>query len=209
MNGEQLTGKFSVNLLQPELLPEQPSVTLNRMVLVWGLVLIAMLAWDQYSLHVFKVSEQRLATLNVTHKNNTALLADLQVEIQNRKKDAALEAKLATLKLVMRNKQALHARLTDPKQTYVAGFANSMTELSKYHHKDISLQQVVIEQNEMLFAGLAKNPEAVPQWLSGFEQSELLSGKHFKNFQLTENENKITAFTIGSTFESKLKKSVN
>ena len=54
----------------------------------------------------------------------------------------------------------------------------------------------------MSFAGFAKKPESVPQWLSGFEQSTLLSGKHFKHFKLEENENNITLFTISSTLKS-------
>ena len=207
MSGASLVAKHSINLLQPELLPKQPLVTLHRMLLVWGVVLALMLAWSQYLESQNKSLTQTTDKLSVENKNKTVIFAEIQKKIKARRTDPALEAKYSTLKLVMKNKQALHARLTDPKQTYSTGFAHSMTELSKYHHKDISLQQVIIDQNEMSFSGLAKKPESVPQWLSGFEQSELLSGKHFKHFKLEENENKITVFTIGSTFNAITKES--
>lgn len=195
-----MLGKYSINLLQAELLPKRPFVSLNRVVAVWLFLGVIMFAWGQYTSHQTQLTNKELTRLNIEKKNKTAQLADIQNLIQQRKKDPALEARVNTLKMVIRNKQALHAKLTDPNQTQLAGFANSMTELSKYHHKNISLQEVFIQQNEINLTGLAKTPEAVPQWLSAFEDSTLLSGKNFSNFKLYENENKITVFKIGSIY---------
>ena len=195
-----MLGKYSINLLQAELLPKRPLVSLNRVVAVWLFLGVIMFAWGQYTSHQTQLTNKELTRLNIEKKNKTAQLADIQNLIQQRKKDPALEARVNTLKMVIRNKQALHAKLTDPNQTQLAGFANSMTELSKYHHKNISLQEVFIQQNEINLTGLAKTPEAVPQWLSAFEDSTLLSGKNFSNFKLYENENKITVFKIGSIY---------
>ncbi|MGJ8691097.1 MAG: hypothetical protein ACSHW0_01300 [Thalassotalea sp.] len=192
--------KIEINLLHPELFPEEPLITLNRVAFIWFIILASMLGWSQYNDFQLNKLQSTAKVLSAEHNNKQLVIADYQQQIQAQKTDTGLEAKLSTLKMVMRNKQALHARLTDPEQTYVAGFAASMTELSKYHHQDISLQKVIIAQNEMLFSGLAKNPDSVPQWLSGFEQSALLSGKNFKNFQLYENEHQQTVFNIGSTF---------
>ena len=192
--------KHSINLFQAELLPKRPLVSLNRVVAVWLFLGVIMFAWGQYTSHQTQLTNKELTRLNIEKKNKTAQLADIQNLIQQRKKDPALEARVNTLKMVIRNKQALHAKLTDPNQTQLAGFASSMTELSKYHHKNISLQEVFIQQNEINLTGLAKTPEAVPQWLSAFEDSTLLSGKNFSNFKLYENENKITVFKIGSIY---------
>lgn len=201
-----LVAKHNINLFQPELLPQPPLVTLHRVILVWVIVLALMLAWSQYSTSKSHSLAQQLQVLTNENKRKTATFNDIKIAIEQRQSDPALEAEYVTLKLVMKNKQALHARLTDPDQTYVTGFASSMTELSKYHHKDVSLQQVLIDQDTMLFSGLAKRPESVPQWLSGFEQSTLLSGKHFKHFKLEENESNITTFTISSVLNPSVNK---
>lgn len=200
-----LIKKTEINLLQPELLPAKALVTLNRVVFVWLLLLVAMMSWHQYATYQLAQAKQTQQTLHLDNKNKTQLIKELQQEIKLRKKDPALEAKLATLQVIMRNKQLLHARLTDPEQTYVAGFANAMTELAQHHHKDISLQQVIISGEHLQFSGVARKPAAIPKWLSGFEQSDVLAGKQFEHFHIYENEHKLTEFAIGSSLSSLVK----
>ena len=96
------------------------------------------------------------------------------------------------------NKQHLHQQLTDPAQTYSAGFSSAMAELAELHNNNISLQSVNIGNGNMTFTGIARTPDAVPNWLSGFESSTFLSGKRFINFSLTENEQQLTEFVVSS-----------
>jgi len=102
------------------------------------------------------------------------------------------------VKLVIANKQHLHQQLTDPTQTYSAGFSSAMVELAELHNKNISLQRVNIGNGNMTFSGIARTPDAVPNWLSGFESSTFLSGKRFVNFSLTENKEQLTEFVVSS-----------
>ncbi|MBL4900179.1 MAG: hypothetical protein JKX76_11165 [Colwellia sp.] len=126
------------------------------------------------------------------------LLASLTTQLTSRKVDSKLADKLATIKLLMSNKQALHGKLTNPNKTYVAGFATAMSELAQLHHQDIRLQTININNDNMTFSGLALTPEAVPAWLAGFENSLLLSGESFSHFKLSENEQHITEFMVSS-----------
>ena len=73
-----------------------------------------------------------------------------------------------------------------------------MVELAELHDKNISLQRVSIGNGNMTFSGIARTPDAVPSWLSGFESSTFLSGQRFVNFSLTENEQKLTEFVVSS-----------
>jgi hypothetical protein len=50
----------------------------------------------------------------------------------------------------------------------------------------------------MTFTGLARNPQAVPAWLAGFQKSRLLSGKAFVQFKLNKNEQNVTEFVVSS-----------
>lgn len=194
-----MNNKLSINLLQPELLPKKDKVTLTRLALLAFFILALMALWAFYSVKNLEELNNQYNQSTVEEQKNKDTLSQLQAELGKKKQDPALLAKLSTLKSIMRNKQALHSKLTDPNKTYVAGFAQAMTELSKYHHKEISLSKVTIAQDEISFNGLAKNASAVPEWLAGFESSSFLSGKNFTYFKIFESEQKITTFEISSS----------
>ncbi|AZQ85776.1 hypothetical protein EKO29_18310 [Colwellia sp. Arc7-635] len=190
--------KYSINLLQAGLLPAKALWTLNRVVGLWLVTLLIMLALMLIAnMQVTSLTAQYQAVDSV--KNTQELqLKDLESTISGNRKDAALLEKLKTVKLLIANKQSLHLQLTDPTQTYGAGFSSAMTELASLHNQNISLQRVTLGNGNMTFSGIARTPDAVPSWLSGFEASTFLSGEGFINFSLTENKDKITEFVVSS-----------
>jgi len=193
--------KYTINLLQAELLPEQVLLTLPRVVAVWGAVFFVMVAWSMLASYQQQTLTAQQNVLEKVKASQTKELSMLTQQLATRKVDNKLAEKLATIKLLMANKQAFHAKLTDSKQTYVAGFATAMTELAQMHRQDIRLQSIKINNNSMTFSGLALNPKAVPAWLAGFENSLLLSGKTFGHFKLSENEQNITEFVVSSKMQ--------
>lgn len=190
--------KYSINLLQADLLPAKVFWTLNRVASLWLIVLAIMLAFIFIvQLQVSSLNAE-YQTLNSVNSQQKMQLQKLELDIANNRKDANLLAQLNTIKLVIDNKQHLHQQLTDPTQTYSAGFSTAMAELAELHDKNISLQRVTIGNGNMTFSGLARTPDAVPNWLSGFESSTFLSGKRFVNFTLSENEQQVTEFVVSS-----------
>jgi len=190
--------KLTINLLQPELMPEKVLLTLPRVVSVWCLVLFIMVGWavqTNYTQHSLK---EKLSVLKQKNSKYSNQLSTLTTQLAARKVDSKLADKLTTIKLLMSNKQALHAKLTNPNKTYVAGFAAAMDDLAQLHHQDIRLEAININNDNMTFTGLALTPEAVPEWLAGFENSVLLSGKSFSRFKLSENDQNITEFMVSS-----------
>jgi len=194
--------KHTINLFQAELQPKKPLWSLKRVVTAWSVTFFLMFIW-------MLLSHYQLSGLNDEHaaltSENTMLkskLTKLEVKLSKHKPSVALTDKLALLKLILANKKGLYSQLTDRSRTNVTGFASAMTELSAMHHPDISLNTVSIDNNDMRFAGVARTPGAVPAWLAGFENSNLLSGKSFVNFTLTENEQKLTDFIVSSKIET-------
>lgn len=196
-----VANKYNINLLQPELLPEKVLLTLPKVILLWLLAFTAMLGWGVITEFQSQSIQEKLSVLQKEKAQQDELLANLTTELTSRKVDSELVNKLATIKLLMTNKQALHSKLTNPNKTYAAGFAIAMTELGQLHHQDIRLQTININNDNMTFSGLALTPQAVPAWLAGFENSLLLSGKSFSHFKLSENEQHITEFTVSSKVE--------
>jgi len=190
--------KYYINLLQPELLPENVLLTLPRVVSLWVTVIVLMLIWGGYNNFTNEQLSAKLAVLKQEESRQNEQLNLLTNQLTNRQVSSQLTEKLETVKLLVENKQILHAKLTNSEQTYVAGFADAMKELSQLHRNDIRIQNIQINNEHMTFKGLALTPEAVPAWLSGFENSLLLSGKSFSHFKLSENEENIIEFMVSS-----------
>ena len=200
-----MSHKNSINLLQAELFPKQAPLTLKRVVISWVAVFSLMLVAVFISQFYAKSGATQLVSLHKLKASQDKQLTDLENKTRENKPDRVLVYKFDTLKLVMANKQSLYKELTNPNSTYVAGFAKAMTDLSDMHSADISLQQVIIEHDELTFSGMARTPEAVPAWLSLFESSTVLSGKVFSHFRMSENDSNFTDFVV-STTTSEVKK---
>lgn len=190
--------KHSINLLQADLLPEKVLWTLKRVVSLWLVVLALMLLLIFFVQLKVSSLNAEFQALNSVNTKQQMQLQNLELKVANNRKNAQLLTQLETIKLVIENKKHLHQQLTDPTQTYSAGFSTAMAELAELHDKNISLQHVNIGHGNMTFSGLARTPDAVPNWLSGFESSTFLSGKRFVNFSLSENEQQVTEFTVSS-----------
>ena len=195
---EIMQGKHHINLLRPELIPVKPLWSLKRVLIVWALVIAIMVAWIFFSQKQLVQADKRHAQLGYEKTALNQSLVELESKLEAHKPDNKLKSKINLLSLILKNKTQLHEELTDTTKTQVAGFAQSMTELSENHHKGISLSVVQINNNEMTFSGMTKNPQAVPVWLAGFETSTFLSGKKFINFVMKENEKKQILFAVSS-----------
>jgi len=193
-----MTTKHSINLLQAELFPETPPLTLTRVVGAWLLLLSIMVIWSVVTELNYSKSAIKYDGLLKEKQQKTLQAKELELQLQNRQVSSALMQNLNTLKLVMQHKGALLNKLTDSNETFAGGFVMAMNDLSAMHHKDIRLQAISINSSAMSFSGLARNPQAVPAWLAGFKSSKLLSGKAFVNFKLEKNDQDITEFVVSS-----------
>ena len=187
-----------INLLQPELLPQKAALTLFRVMLCWGLALLLMLMWWYNSDYQLRELNDKVQVLTVEKTKADKLLTQLENKLLGRKPDPLLLSKLETMKLFIANKQTLLGQLTNESGTYIAGFAVAMTELADFHSPDISLQHIKIALNDMTFAGVSRAPQALPKWLTQFEQSSVLSGQAFTYLTLWENEQQYTNFVVST-----------
>lgn len=193
-----MTTKNNINLLQAELFPEQPLLTLTRVAGAWLGLLSLMLIWGIVTELNYNQSAATYDNLLKEKQQKQSLAKKLELQLQNRQVSPALKRDLATIKLVMQHKDALLHKLTDSNETFAGGFVMAMNDLSAMHHKDIRLQTISIDAQNMTFTGQARTPQAVPAWLAGFKQSRLLSGKAFIQFKLAKNEQNITEFVVSS-----------
>ena len=192
--------KSTINLLQPELKPEKPLVTLKNAVTVWVVTFLVMGALAFYSEFQRQSYQEQVADLT---RKNTKLIdqsEQLQQRLANHKPSPELIAELQTLRALSTDKRKLFQQLTNVEQSYITGFAGAMQELSELHRSDISLQQISIQEGSISFSGQAKNAGAVPQWLNQFERSVVLSGKTFQQMEMKEvDDSPFIEFTVRSS----------
>ena len=191
--------KSSINLLQDELVPKKPWLTLSTVVTIWGLSLLVTLAGAAYSHWQQSTTTQELALLNQENQTYSAQLEELKAKQISATADSQLTAELTSLKALTRNKRYLYGHLTNTEYSYISGFASAMAELSQLHNPDISLTRIHIQERQFYFAGLARKASAVPRWLANFEKSQVLAGQVFQQMHMEESENKLIAFQVSST----------
>lgn len=196
-----MPAKHSINLLQAELYPQQASLTLNKVAMVWLALLLIMVSWAfMTQLSLSQSASKHQALLQIKNQKQ-ALSEQLETQLAEKKISPALLTKFDEMKHVLSRKKALFAKLTDSDQTFSGGFVMAMNDLSSMHNQGITIQTITINGQGMKFTGLAKKPQNVPAWLNGFEKSRLLSGKGFANFELAQNEQGVTSFVVSSLFE--------
>ncbi|REL31814.1 PilN domain-containing protein [Thalassotalea euphylliae] len=191
--------KSSINLLQAELVPKKPWLSLPTVITIWGLTLIVMFAGASYSHWQQSKTAQELARLNQQNQQFNDQLEQLKAQQISAKADSQLTAELASLKTLTRNKRYLYGHLTNTEYSYIGGFASAMAELSQLHNPNISLTHINIQERQFYFAGMARQASAVPRWLANFEKSQVLSGQVFQQMRLIESDDKLISFQVSST----------
>ena len=116
-NQSNNVNKYNINLLQAELMPEKVLLTLSRVVIVWSLVLSVMIGWAVATNYAGQELDGKLTILKQENSKKTKQLENLTAQLTARKVDSRLADRLATIKLLMNNKQSLHAKLTNPNVT--------------------------------------------------------------------------------------------
>lgn len=193
-----MTTKNSINLLQPELFPAPPLLTLPKVVGLWGGLLVIMVAWSVMTQISYNSSATIYAQVLKEKQQKHRQAQELETKLTKRQVSPELRKSLEIIRLVIQHKDALLNKLSDSDEIFAGGFVMAMNDLSAMHHADIRLQKIQINAKKMKFSGLALTPQAVPEWLDGFKNSRLLSGKSFSNFKLTKNEQNITEFVVSS-----------
>lgn len=195
--------KLTINLLQAELIPKQPLVTLARVVVFWLLLFTAMAAWATWSHITASQLTQEVYLLNKQQEQLVSQQQQLEQQVANNKADPLLIEQLSTLKLLINNKEALHRQLTDSSSVRASGFSFAMNELAQMHLADVSLENISISGDTFRFSGVAKQPASVPLWLARFESSTFLAGQTFGHLSLKENQNSYTEFVVSTEKNSK------
>lgn len=174
-----------INLLQPELVPPKERLTLGSMMSLWVIVLVG-----------FLIAQSIVETLLLNEKGLNQALKNEQIELSAKtnllqqklaanKIDKALQSQLDATKLLLGDKTQLFQKLSAQEGELVDGFSLLMNELARYHHNQIMLESIYVNETNISIKGKATKAEFVPSWLSGFESSAFMKNKRFAGFKVS------------------------
>ncbi|MGY5539526.1 MSHA biogenesis protein MshI [Vibrio brasiliensis] len=207
-SGEILVGivqnfqNAQINLFPEEFKTKQDYFTLRNVVLIWG-VLSAFLLLSSAALVYQKTQlTQELQLYRSQVAEFEKQTAVLNQRLSQHKPTPAKVAAVARLKLEIEAKRNSLKAVSEFDETQQVGYSGVMRSLAALGRNDISLSEISIDAVTLDLVGLARNPQAIPNWVNQFKSELDLVGRTFEKLKIGRNEQGIITFELKTTQES-------
>jgi len=186
-----------VNLLSGELMPRRDPLTLNQLLLLWGVfaaLLLAATAWSGFD--TWRLSATQSAT-----KEQWRLLRSTNEQLRasfSSTPDPALEAKVTELRIEQVERAALMSMLADYHNRQALGFSGYLADLSAHSVEGMWLSEISLHAGGQWIAlkGLTTDPARVPEFLRRLSDGASFDGHLFDGFELKQTESGLLEFAI-------------
>ncbi|WP_114765848.1 MSHA biogenesis protein MshI [Vibrio rhodolitus] len=193
----------AINLYPQHLKPKVEHFTLNN-VAIFSVLLFALLgsafgyfAWQnsQY--------EQQLQVYRAQEKEFSQQLTSLSQRLGKHRPSPEKEHAVARLKEEIKSKQDSLAAVAKYDSEQQAGYSGVMQSLAKLGRNDISLSSIQMDADNLDIKGLARTPQAIPNWVNQFKSEINLVGRSFGKLKIARNEQNILTFELRTKEEEK------
>ena len=188
--------KHHINLYGAEFRPRRLWASLPQMSLVWGGVLLLLLAatlfygWQQQGL------DRELAGVRAQLDVQRGEARRLNAELARHQADAGLQQQLADKREELGAKQALMQQLGSLSLQKSRGYAGVMADLARLRDARLSLQRIEISDGRINLSGFAERSQDVPAWVNRFKQTPSLAGAQFGELTLSRDKEGRLAFQL-------------
>ncbi|MFR9703598.1 PilN domain-containing protein [Aeromonas sanarellii] len=188
--------KHHINLYGAEFRPRRLWASLPQMSLVWGGVLLLLLAatlfygWQQQGL------DRELAGVRAQLDVQRAEARRLDAELARHQADAGLQQQLVDKREELGAKQALMQQLGSLSLQKSRGYAGVMADLARLRDARLSLQRIEISDGRINLSGVAERSQDVPAWVNRFKQTPTLAGAQFGELTLSRDKEGRLAFQL-------------
>lgn len=192
-----------INLFPDELKTKKNHFTLTNVVLGWAaLCALLMLSFAGLSYQKSQLNQElQLYRSQVTEFEKQS--ASLSQRLSQHKPTPAKVAAVARLKLEIEAKRNSLKAVSEFDETQQVGYSGVMRSLAVLGRDDISLSEISIDATTLDLVGLARNPQAIPNWVSQFKSQLDLVGRSFEKLKIGRNEQGIVTFELKTVEESK------
>lgn len=195
---DQQASDADINLFYPELLPQQPWLTFDKMVATWGCVCVLLAGVAGYQHWELKKTEKILATYTTELNISKRLFEELQERLKLHVPSLALvnEVELAERKIHYQ-RLALDA-VSQHDQALQQGYASTFDAMAKLSRTDISVDKFFVSLHRLDIAGQALYPESVPAWVQTFQAEPTLAKREFEHMEINRDTQNRLMFNLVS-----------
>lgn len=187
---------FVINLYPDHLKPKVEHFTLTNVALL-TLVLVGVLSasfgyltWQNSQLQ----SQLQIAQSQQQEYNQQ--VASLKQRLAKHRPSPEKVHAVERLKEEIKSKQDSLAAVAKYDGQLQAGYSGVMQSLAQLGRKDISLTSIQMNDANLDIKGLARDPQAIPNWVNQFKSEINLVGRSFEKLKIARNENNILTFEL-------------
>jgi len=197
-----LVPEQAINFYQDHLKPKKELISLSSVTAVWGGVAVIMLcAFAFFQFQNMQLKEQ----ISIANQRNAELTLQSAELSNKRAKHLPSPNKLAAvarLKKELEYKQASLAAIGKYDDALQVGYSGVLDGLANLARNDISLSEITVSDSVLDVKGIARDANAIPNWIAQFKNEVNLTGRSFEQLDIGRDEQDIV------TFELKSKRSV-
>ncbi|EGR4180345.1 MSHA biogenesis protein MshI [Vibrio cholerae] len=188
----------TINFYQDHLKPKREKFTLTNLLLAWlALSVVLLLGYAGVGYQNW-VIQQQWQEQQQHNQSLTEQAANLRQQVAVHLPSPAKQAAIGRIKQEISSKQqALDAigQFDVAQQTGYSGVLNSLAQLAR---SDISLSSITLDSSQLNVQGLARDPAAIPNWISQFKQELHLMGRSFEQLKIGRNDQDMITFELNT-----------
>ncbi|MCH8492842.1 MAG: PilN domain-containing protein [Idiomarina sp.] len=191
--------KHSINLFQADLIPEQPWLTLPRILFVILLLIVALVAAKGVMSWQVSGLQSELATATAQRANAQQQITQLGGQLAAIRPDARLQAEVLRLEAEVLTRQRLLAELQRRGQLDQHDYASLLSDLARLHRDGLWLTRIQQRQGSVILHGKAVDASLLPLWMQQFKTAATLSASRFNMVELKRDDQDILNFILQGT----------
>lgn len=189
----------SINLYNDSLKPKLDHFTLTNVVISWGVGLsLSAMVMGFYQWKVYEL-DQHIASIKIEESNHQQELNGLNKQLESHKPSAAKQSAIKRLEDDIEAKKASLEVIESFDEGMQVGYSGVMKGLTKVGKDNISLTRIYISGEDVNFAGYARTPSVIPNWIQSFENELHLVGRTFDRLEIKTDEKGLVSFTLNTT----------
>lgn len=192
-----------INLFPQDLKPKNDHFTLHNLALAWlvtaGIFAVAFAGLKYQQLN----AEEQLQGYLSQEAEYKQQAESLTQRLSQHKPTPAKVAAVARLKQEISATRSALLAVGEFDESQQLGYSGVMRSLAELGRNDISISSIAINATMLDLQGLAREAQAIPNWISQFKSELNLVGRSFEKLKINRNEQGIITFELNTKQEGK------
>ncbi|HAS62969.1 MAG TPA: MSHA biogenesis protein MshI [Vibrio sp.] len=189
-------GLSAINLYPQHLQPKVERFTLNNVAIFSAILFGTFLTVYGYSTWQNTLLTQQLSVIKSQENEFNQQLSSLNQRLAKHRPSPEKVHAVARLKEEIRSKQDSLAAVSKYDGQQQVGYSGVMQSLAQLGRNDISLSSIQMDADNLDIKGMARDPQAIPNWVNQFKNEINLVGRSFEKLRIARNEQNVLTFEL-------------